>query len=308
MSEDPTAAKIVFFGTDAFSVPSLIKLIATGWNVCAVVTKPDSRTGRGRALTEPAVKRLAQSKDIPVFQPKNLMSIEPELAEIGAKIAVIVAYGKIIPVGILNLFPKGLINVHPSLLPRYRGATPIETAILAGDDETGVTLMRLDAGLDTGPTYDTEKIQLAGTENREELYARLSELGAELLVSDLAAIIEGRVVAIPQNESEAVEVGRITKTDGQIDWTKPADAIERQVRAYLGWPGSYTTIGDSNLTITASHVDASLSGPKHPGKPFKTADGQLAFSTGDQVLVADQVRPAGKREMPSRDYLTGHTL
>jgi methionyl-tRNA formyltransferase len=308
MIEDPSSANIVFFGTDAFSVPSLIRLIATNRSVVAVVTKPDSFTGRGRTLTQPAVKRLALSKDIPVYQPLDLATIETQLCALKPQLGIVVAYGKIIPPTLLRLFPDGLVNVHASLLPRYRGASPIESAILAGDDETGATLMHIDAGLDTGPTYDVAKLQLGGTETREELYARLAELGADLLANNLSAILEGRVVAIPQNESEAVTVGRIKKIDGQIDWNKPAIKLEREVRAYLGWPGSYTKLGKTILTITAAHVERLATDPKQPGQPFKTESGQLAYSTAKNALVVDRLKPAGKREMPSRDFLAGHPL
>jgi len=199
---------IIFFGTDAFSLPSLIHLITEGWNVVAVVTKPDSPTGRGRVLTAPAVKRLAQANEIKVFQPTSLSDLEPEIKKLGAKIGIVVAYGKIIPASMLELFPKGLLNVHASILPRYRGASPIEACILAGDDQTGVTLMKLEAGLDTGPTYDIAKIQLDGTETRIGLYERLSELGADLLTIQLPAILSDQVVPLPQNNAEATIVKR----------------------------------------------------------------------------------------------------
>src|SRR4051812_6994759 len=165
MSPEKTIPKdrLVFFGTDAFSVPSLIRLIAEGWNIVGVVTKPDAPTGRGQQITEPAVKRLAAAQGIPVLQPSRLADIEPDLAELNAAIGVVVAYGKIISAAMLELFPKGFINVHSSLLPKYRGAAPIEAAILNGDSETGVTLMQLEAGLDTGPTYDEARLQLDGT-------------------------------------------------------------------------------------------------------------------------------------------------
>jgi methionyl-tRNA formyltransferase len=308
MSEDPTTAQIVFFGTDAFSVPSLIRIIAEGWHVAGVITKPDSLTGRGRLLTQPAVKRVALSKNIPVFQPENLSAIEPEIEQLRAKIGIVVAYGKLIPPSMIRIFPKGLLNVHASLLPRYRGASPIEAAILAGDNETGATLMHLDAGLDTGPTYDVAKLQLSGTETREDLYERLAELGADLLSNNLSAIIESRVVAIPQNESEAIGVGRINKSDGRIDWTKPAVVLERQIRAYLGWPGSFTELDGRTVTITAAHVDATRTKSLHPGSHFIIESGELAFSTGERILVIDRLKPAGRREMPSRDFLAGRSL
>ena len=300
----PTA-KIVFFGTDAFSVPSLIQLIEDGWNVVAVVTKPDAPTGRGRQITEPAVKRLAVSQGIKVFQPLRLSDIEADLKALHAEIGIVVAYGKIIPASMLGLFPKGFINVHGSLLPRYRGAAPIEAAIINGDSETGVTLMQLEAGMDTGPTYDESRIQLDGTEHREEVYERLAELGADLLVEHLPSILEGQIVPIPQDASAATTVTRISKADGIIDWTKPTEILEREIRAYQGWPGSRTQISGVDVTITAAHI---TSGAGSGGMAHQTADGDLAVYAGDGALVIDQLKPAGKREMSGRDFLRGHAL
>ncbi len=297
--------QVVFFGTDAFSVPSLVALISGGWQVAAVVTKPDSPTGRGRQVSEPAVKRLATAAGIPVLQPHNLEAAQTELAATGATAGVVVAYGKIIPAAILELFPKGLINVHASLLPRFRGASPIESAILANDDETGVTLMRIEPGLDTGPTYDSTKIQLDGTETRPQLYERLAETGADLLTTLLPAILSGQVVAIPQDVADATTTGRLRKSDGDIDWSKPADLLAREVRAYLGWPGSRTELAGTPVTITAAHT-GTASGP--PGSAYTTPGGDLAAYAGTGSLIIDALKPAGKREMSGRDFLRGHQL
>jgi methionyl-tRNA formyltransferase len=301
----PSQDAIVFFGTDAFSLPSLIRLVSGGWNVVGVVTKPDARTGRGRQLTAPAVKRLADARGIPVLQPVSLADIETDLINLHAKIGIVVAYGKIIPANMLKLFPLGLINVHASLLPKYRGASPIEAAILSGDTETGVTLMQLEAGLDTGPTYDIATLQLDGTENRIDLYEHLAEMGADLLEAQIGAILEEQVVPIPQDHGSAVTVGRINKADGLIDWSKPAETLEREVRAYLGWPGSRTTIAGADVTITEAHT-AEDHGPA--GVAYKTKNGELAIYAGDGSLVIDSLRPAGKRDMSGRDFLAGHSL
>lgn len=305
ISPEIRATPIVFFGTDAFSVPSLIRLLAEGWNVVAVITKPDSPTGRGRHLTEPAVKRLAYAEGIPVLQPQAMKDIYPELHKLKAEIGVVVAYGKIIPPAVLDLFPKKLVNVHASILPKYRGASPIEAALLNGDEETGVTLMQIEAGLDTGPTYDVSKLQLDGTENREELYIRLAELGADLLNIRLASIIQDQIVPIPQDEAESTIFGRIKKSDGFIDWAKPANVIEREIRGYFGWPGSRTTIAGVDVTVTSARL-AHPSGP--PSTAHKTAEGKLAVYAGTGSLIIDRLKPAGKREMSSRDFLSGHPL
>ncbi len=300
-----TSDKLVFFGTDAFSVPSLIRLLAEDWNVAAVVTKPDSPSGRGRELTSPAVKRLADAKKIPVFQPERLSDIRAELEALDAGAGIVVAYGKIIPGSVLKLFPKGLINVHASLLPAYRGASPIEAAILNGDDETGVTLMKIDAGLDTGPTYDAAKLQLTGSKNRHDLYEELAELGADLVSAKLSGILEGNIIPVPQDNTRASTVGLIKKADGRLNWHKPAAQLEREIRAYLGWPGSRATIAGTDVIVTAARVSPSEG---EAGVVYKTPAGELAVHTGEGSLIIDSLKPAGKREMAGAQFLTGHAL
>jgi len=301
----PTDDRLIFFGTDAFSVPSLVKLIAEGWNVVGVITKPDSQTGRGRELTPPAVKRLADAQNIPVLQPAKLRDASDAIQKLAPDAGIVVAYGKIIPGLVLDLFPKGLINVHASLLPRYRGSSPIEAAILNGDDETGITLMRLERGMDTGPTYDQEKLQLSGTETKPSLYEKLSDMGALRLSAKLPGILSGTISPIPQDSARATSVTLLTKADGHIDWSKPATILERETRAYLGWPGSRTDIAGIDTIITQAHL-----GP-HDGKPgtaYVTPSSELAIYAGSGSLVIDRLKPAGKREMAGPEFLAGHPL
>jgi methionyl-tRNA formyltransferase len=300
-----TRDRLVFFGTDAFSVPTLIRLVAEGYNVVAVVTKPDSRAGRGRELSPPAVKRLAEAQRIPVLQPTRVSDIEADLEALHPDSGIVVAYGKIIPPAVLELFPKGLINIHASILPRYRGASPIEAAILNGEEATGVTLMRLDNGVDTGPTYDVAKLQLTGTETRPELYEQLAEIGSELLSTKLVAILDGNIVPIPQDNTQASTVGMLRKQDGVIDWTKPAEQLDREIRAYLLWPGSRAHIDGTDAIITAAHIHQP-SGP--PGQAFKTASSELAVYAGTGSLIIDRLKPVGKREMTGLEFLAGHPL
>jgi methionyl-tRNA formyltransferase len=300
-----TSDRLIFFGTDAISVPSLIRLMAEDWNIVAVVTKPDSRTGRGQELTQPAVKRLAEAKGIPVLQPTKLRDIQSDLAALKPDAGIVVAYGKIIPGSVLELFPKGLINAHVSLLPRYRGASPIEAAILNGDDTAGVTLMRIDQGMDTGPTYDAAKIQLTGHETRHDLSEQLAELAAELLATKLTGILKGHLVPIPQDNTQASAVHMLSKADGLIDWSKPAAQLEREVRAYLGWPGSRTELTGAEVTITAAHTSPAQ-GPA--GTAYKSPSSELAVYTTEGSLVIDRLKPAGKREMTGSEFLAGHPL
>jgi methionyl-tRNA formyltransferase len=305
MSQPPTNDRLVFFGTDAFSVPSLIRLLAEGWHIAGVVTKPDSPSGRGLEHSMPAVKRLALAQKVPVLQPVKLSEAIDDLKNLHANAGIVVAYGRIIPPAVLELFPKGLINVHAALLPKHRGAAPIEASLLAGDEATGVTLMHLEAGLDTGPTYASSKLQLSGTETRLDLYEQLAELGAELLANTLRDIMEENIVPIPQDHAKATHFGRLSKAQGQIDWSKPAEQLEREVRAYLGWPGSQAHIAGTDVIVTAARaIDAG----GQPGTPYRTPSGELAVYASEGSLVIDRLKPAGKREMTGPEFLAGHPL
>lgn len=296
---------LIFFGTDAFSVPSLVRLLGEGANVVAVVTKPDSPTGRGRQITPPAVKRLAEAQGIPVFQPDKLADLLPIIDRLRPTAGIVVAYGKIIPQSIINLFPAGLINVHASLLPRWRGASPIEHALLAGDPETGVTLMSIEAGLDTGPTYTSAKLQLAGHETRLDLYEQLAELGADLLAADIQPILAGTIAAIPQDSAAATLAGLITKDQGELDFDKDALTLERQIRAFLGWPGSRTVISGTPVTVTAARA-IGVSGPS--GQFYISPTKELSVYCAEGSLIIDALKPAGKGEMSGSAYLAGHPL
>ena len=297
--------QLIFFGTDAFSLPSLMCLITEGYEIAGVVTKPNAPTGRGRKVTEPAVKRLAEANRIPVYQPTKLSELLPILDHLHPAAGIVVAYGKLIPQAVIDCFPKGLINVHASLLPRWRGASPIEHAILSGDDTTGVTLMQIEAGLDTGPTYTDARLQLAGHETRLSLYEQLAELGANLLSSDLEAILTGTIAPIPQDSTTATTAGLITKQAGQIDWSKPAVQLEREIRAYLGWPGSHAHLAGRDVVITAARV---LEGTGQAGQAYATPSKELAVYAGSGSLVIDQLKPVGKTEMTGAAFLNGIKL
>ena len=288
--------RLVFFGTDDFSVSALEALIDHGFNIVAVVTKPDAPVGRGRSITSPLVKAIADNRGIPVLQPAKLSDIAIDLKALHPDAGIVVAYGKIIPQSIIDLFAKGLINIHASLLPRYRGSSPIEAAILNGDPETGVSVMRITAGLDAGPIYSTAILPLSGRETKPQLFELLGRLGADTLIKILPDILDGRLTALAQNDDQAVAVKLIRKTDGQIDWNQPADIIDRQIRAYLGWPGSRTSLYGREVIITAAH----------PALPNEDVSRQLTHPTATASLVIDRLQPAGKREMTGREYLAGH--
>lgn len=285
---------LVFFGTEDFSARSLAALVDDGWPVSAVITKPDTKSGRGQKLTEPKVKSIAKSKDIKVLQPAKLTDIEDEIKAIDAPLGILVAYGKIIPKTVIDLFPRGIINVHPSLLPKYRGPAPVEAAILNADSETAVSLMHLTPGMDEGPVYVQKSVSLDGTEDRLGLNKKLSEIGAKMLVENLPGIIEGSLTPSPQDDSKATYTKLIHKEDGFTDWEEPADIIERKVRAFLGFPKVRGKIFDQDVVITKTRVAAD----EHDGRlVIKCAPGWLE--------VLEVIAPSG-RTMSGADFTRGY--
>lgn len=293
---------IVFFGTEDFSLITLRTLVEANLPVAAVVTKPDSPKGRGHHLTQPIVKIYASEHGIPVWQPTKLSEITDNIKELNNPVGVLVSFGKIIPQSIIDMFDPGIINVHPSLLPKYRGPSPIETAILNGDEETAVSIMQLSAAMDAGPVYGYAPLALTGTETRAELYDRLGELGAQTLLRLLPLIMNGEVTGQPQDDSSASYCKLITKTDGLIDWNKPALRIQREIRAYAGWPQSRTTLGGIDVIIISAQVK---SGTATPGEVVINDNG-LVVGTAENLLSIDIIKPLGKKEMPISAFLSGY--
>lgn len=291
----PISKKIVFFGTEEFSLVTLQHLIDAGYPVAAVVTKPDSIRGRGHVLTAPSVKVLAQQHDITVWQPKKLSEITENIRALGPAVGVLVSYGKIIPQSTIDLFSPGIINVHPSLLPRYRGPSPIEAAIRNGDSETGVSIMQLSAAMDAGPVYKQVHYSLDGTETQPQLYDTLAEEGARLLLSILPSIVEGTLRPAPQDNTQATYCQLLTKEDAWIDTTQvKAVEAERQVRAHLSWPKSKLQFGTHTLIITKAHVS-------HTAKtPLDVACQDGAFLSIDELIA-----PSGRR-MQADAFLRGY--
>lgn len=250
-----TSKPLLFFGTEDFSATSLEKLIAAEFNIHAVITKPDSKKGRGHKVTPPLVKIVAKKHNIPVWQPKKIVEIKEDIKKIPEVAGVLVSYGKIIPQDILELFKPGIINVHPSLLPKYRGPSPIESAILHGDTKTGVSIIKLSEKMDAGPIYCQQEMSLTGVETKPQLYKDLSLVGAELLVNNLAAILEGKIEPKPQVEKEATYCRLLTKKDSRLN-PKIMSAIEceRHIRAYFGFPRSKLSIFGHECIVTAASV------------------------------------------------------
>jgi len=277
---------IIFFGTDTFSAAALRSLIEADYSIGAVVTKPDSKSGRGQQVTAPLVKTIAEEHGIPVWQPTKLIDIADDIAALGDVIGVLSSYGRIVPQAIIDLFRPGIINIHPSLLPLYRGPSPIETAIMNGDTQTGVSIMKLSAEMDAGPVYAQEVYPLDGTETAPELYETLSALGGRMLIETLPSIIEGNLLPSPQANA-AIYCYLLKKEDALLHPDKiTAIQAERQVRAYLVFPKTKLSYNDESIIVTKAHVLLDEANTKDFVVTFK----------GDSHLVIDElIGPSGKR-------------
>lgn len=296
-------AKIVFMGTPEFAVPSLRALMESQ-DLVGVVTQPDRPAGRDKRIRQSPVKQLARSAGIPIIQPRRIReegAIEA-LRAWGADAHVVAAYGQILPQSVLDLPAQGTVNAHASLLPRWRGAAPIQAAIRAGDRESGVTIMLVDAGLDTGPTLTKRALPLANDETGQSLHDKLSLLGAELLGETLPRYFSGDLEPQAQDESFATYAPQIKKEEGRIDWTRSASEIERLVRAFTPWPGTYTCWRGAQLRILAGHAGH---GGAEEGRVL-VIDGSLAIGTGRGLYFPTILQLAGKRRLPVSDFLNGY--
>jgi methionyl-tRNA formyltransferase len=297
---------VVFFGTPDYAVPSLLALdVDARYELSLVVTQPDRPAGRGRRLTAPPVKIAAEELGLHVYQPPTLRSAEMRepLAEAGADVFVVAAYGLIFGGKTRAIPGHGCVNLHASLLPKYRGASPIAAAILAGDRQTGVTMMLMDAGIDTGATLDRTAIDIEGDDTTMSLGRNLAIAGADLLVSGLDRYVLGDLKAMPQPDQGASLTRMLTKADGRIDWNEPAVAVERQVRAMWDWPRAWTTAGETILQIHASSVVDQVSS-REPGQVLLEED-RAIVACGKGGLALDVVQPPGGRAMPGSAWIAG---
>ncbi len=299
--------KIVFMGTPEAAVTSLERLIADGHEIVSVYTQPDRPAGRGKKITASPVKAAAEKHGLNVLQPHNLRT--DDALEVfkyrGADVAVVVAYGRILPATFLDVYPHGCVNLHFSLLPKYRGAAPVNWAIVNGEAETGVTTMKMDAGLDTGPILMQRATPIDDDEDSIELMGRLAGIGADLLSATIAGI--DSIVPTPQNDAEASLAPIMKKSDGLIDWSMPARHIAARVRGFQPFPTAFTTFADSRLTIWRS---AAINGDTKPAGQVITAEGDdLTVSCGNgTALRIVELQPEGKRKMSARDFLNGAKL
>ncbi len=287
---------ILFFGTDEFSALSLRELIAKGFTIGAVITKPDARKGRGQRSIEPIVKSIAKEHGIAVWQPVNTEELTNYIRTVKDPVGVLVSYGRIIPQSVIDLFNPGIINVHPSLLPLYRGPSPIEAAILNGDTVTGVTIMQLSKEMDAGPIYSQVTVSLSDTETGPELETQLGEVGAQELSLILPSIINGSLMPVPQDESVASYCRLLKKDDSTPDFSSlSAEQAERRVRAYLAFPKTKATVLGHPIVITKAHI------VNHAETAL-----DIACADGRFLRIEELIGPSG-RSMSATAFLNGYS-
>ena len=295
--------RILFMGSPDFAAISL-RALAQKFNVVGVLTQPDRRAGRGKKLVSPPVKILADELDIPVIQPYRIKDdiAMDELRRFAPDLIVVAAYGQILRPELLALPRYGCVNVHGSLLPRWRGAAPIQAAILAGDDEAGITIMLMDEGIDTGDMLSKRALPIADDDTAETLFNKLAPLGAELLVETLPKYISGEITSQLQPEEDATYAKMLKKADGELDFSKTAVELERQTRAFSPWPSSFFEWEGKRVKVHRAKVD----GRKSPGigSKLKVA-GAPAIGTSEGILILVQIQPAGKKRMDGKSFLAG---
>jgi methionyl-tRNA formyltransferase len=304
--------RIAFAGTPDFAVPALDALAASEHTLVGVLTQPDRPAGRGRQLTPGPVKQRALALGLPVDQPDRLATEEQRatLRSWAPELLVVVAYGLILPRAVLELPRLGCLNIHASLLPRWRGAAPIQRAVLAGDSETGVCIRRLEEGLDTGPVYAEQRMPIGPDATAASLQPRLAQLGAAALLPVIADLVAGRANARPQPQAGVTYARKIRKEEARVDWHSDARQIALQVRAFNPWPVAETLLDGERLRLWRAHPLADTGGaaaqPAAPGTVLGLRDGELHVACGAGTLAIAQLQPPGKRAMPAADFMHGH--
>ncbi len=304
--------RIVYFGTPAFAVPSLVRLLDSDHQVVALVSQPDRPSGRGHRVQPTATKTIAGERGVPVLQPERIKdpAFQQSVAAFTPDLGVVAAYGRILPDALLAIPRLGMINVHASLLPRYRGAAPVHRAVMAGDLATGVTIMRVASELDAGATFAMRRTAIGPDETSTQVEQALAEIGADLLLEVVDQIAAGRAVETPQDHSQATFAPKLTKAEGPIDWRLPAQSIHDQVRGLQPWPVASTRFDDTRLLIHRTTVVASVGSPASAlaaGSIVSAAADGIDVLCGDgNLLRLLEIQPEGRRAMTARDFLAGH--
>jgi methionyl-tRNA formyltransferase len=304
--------RVVFFGTPDFAIPTLERLIASPHHVVEVVSKPDKPVGRHQELAQPPVVQRALRHDIPAFQPKSLKSPQAEqhIAETGADVAVVVAYGKLIPSSLLGIPRMGCVNLHPSLLPRHRGPSPIQWALVCGDRVTGVTTMLLDEGMDTGPILLQRRVEVAPTETADQLAVRLAAVGAELVVETLDGLEAGSLTPRPQPEDGANVTPMLRRSFAKVDWNMPSRQLVNRLRGFTPWPGLYTKFRGGRLKIYGlEEVSAAPDGAEAPGTVLAVDPAGIVVRCGRRTAARiTEMQREGRRRMPADAFLIGERV
>jgi methionyl-tRNA formyltransferase len=304
----PGALRVVFFGTPEFALPTLNALLGSPQAVVGVVTRPDRPAGRGQRRTEPPVKASSRALDVPVLQPSRLQDGDflATLAGLSADVVVVVAYGKLLTDAVLALPRLGVLNVHASLLPHYRGAAPVHRAVINGDAETGVSIMRMVQALDAGPVLAVARRPIGPDETSEDVERELAVMGASLLVATLEGLIAGTVTEQPQDEAAATYAPRLTRAEGAIDWRLSASALHNLIRGLHPWPHAFSFHSDRRLILLRA---TPTSGPAAaPGTVVRASGDDLHVATGTSPLAITELQPEGKRSMSPREFLSGHQM
>jgi methionyl-tRNA formyltransferase len=302
--------RVIFLGTPQFAVPTLERIVHAGYQVPLVVTQPDRPKGRGGELAAPPVKQSAVRLGLEVFQPERIRRPEAQsrLAEIKPDIMVVVGYGQIIPQSVIDLAPRGIVNVHASLLPKYRGAAPIQWAVANGETRTGVTTMQIDAGLDTGDMLLKRETEIGAAETAVELGERLAPMGADLLIETLAGLAAGTIAPEKQDAAQATYAPILKKEDGRIDWTRPAREIQNRVRGLLPWPGAYTEFRGQALHVWKAGVRDVSAAPGNPGS-FAPGLRRPVVLCGDRLgLELLEVQLEGRKRISGEAFANGQRL
>jgi len=298
--------RVVFMGSPDFAVPALEAVRATH-DIALVVTQPDKPAGRGKKLAPPAVKVAALAAGLEIVQPTNarLPEFVDTLRATKADIGIVVAYGKILPLDALEAFTHGCVNIHGSLLPKYRGAAPIQWAVIDGERQTGVTIMKLDEGMDTGPLLLSRSLPIGPNDTAGDVFDRLAPLGASALLEALEQIEAGSAVETPQDESLASHAAMLSKTDGQVDFSKPASTVHNLIRGVDPWPGAYAMLGDKRLKLSGSTLG---DGEGQPGEVLAVDQDGMAVACGHGAVVISEVQAPGKKRLRAADFARGHKL
>lgn len=307
-SQDSLKPSIVFFGNERLATgvttnaPVLRALIEDGYLIEAVIVNHEQATSRKQRILE--VEELAFEQTIPILAPDTKEALIAVVANLVSPIAVLAAYGRIVPKSVIDHFSHGILNIHPSALPKYRGSTPIESVMLDGSEATKVSLMQLDVKMDAGDVYAQNGFVLPRTISKQALADQLGSIGAQMIIDTLPLILRGEIRPEPQDESQATFTKQITKQDGKLDFAKSAEELEREIRTYAGWPGSSTEINNKAVIITEASIIAESGTPG----TFFIHDKQLAVYCAEDALLITQLKPAGKNVMPSRNFLAGNPL